>query len=104
MRDVLLFRFAVTNAPFAPLHGLLVVPVPLQPHPFHYENRALVTSGNQNWPNNRLASVCGSAAGVALRLRFTMRFSPPPLHFSRSPTADRSRIVYFPRAIRRDSA
>jgi len=40
-----------------------------------------------------ITSVCGSAAGVALRLRFTMRFSPPPLHFSRSPTADRSQII-----------
>ena len=48
--------------------------------------RALVTSGIRNVPHERRASVCGSAAGVALRLRFASRLSASaPL----SPLADR---------------
>jgi len=34
-------------------------------------------AGIRNVPQQRRASVCGSAAGVALRLRFAMRSSPP---------------------------
>jgi hypothetical protein len=34
------------------------------------------------WPQERRASVWGSAAGVALRLRFAKPPSPPALHFS----------------------
>ncbi len=44
-------------------------------------------------PHAWQASVCGSAAGVALRLRFAMRSSAPALLFPRSPTADRSQEV-----------
>ena len=41
-----------------------------------------------DWPHQRQASVCGSAA--ALRSGFVPAVSPPALHFPRSPTADRS--------------
>ena len=37
-----------------------------------------------HWPQERRASVCGSATGVALRLRFATRSSPPPLQFLRA--------------------
>jgi len=97
---------AVTNARFASLHGLLVVPVPLsttpapllKPRPRH--ERASATShksgGLPSAARRRaLRSGCDSL-GASLRL---------PLHFPRSPTADRSRktIFFAPSgALRRD--
>ena len=56
------------------------------------------------WPQERRASVCGSAAGVALRLRFARRSSAPSAPLS--PLADRrpKPQLDFPRAIRRISA
>jgi len=77
----------VTNARFASLHGRPVAPSPSRRCPFHSANRALVTSGICNVPQTRRASVCGSAAGVALRLRFARRSSPPSAPLS--PLADR---------------
>jgi hypothetical protein len=44
-----------------------------------------------DWPHQRRASVYGSAA--ALRSDFVPAVSPPALHFSRSPTTDRSQII-----------
>jgi len=41
-----------------------------------------------DWPQQRRASVCGSAA--ALRSGYVPAVSPPALHFPRSPPADRS--------------
>ncbi len=67
-------------------------PVALRRRPFHYANPRARHERQLHWPQQRRASVCGAAAGVALRLRFTTRFSPPPLHFSRSPSADRSLV------------
>ena len=63
---------------------------PSRPRPFHFANRALVTSGICNVPHERPASVCGSAA--ALRSGCDSLCAPlrSPLHFPRSPTADRS--------------
>lgn len=54
--------------------------------PFHFANHALVTSGICRAPQERRASVCGSAAGVALRLRFARHCSPPSAPLS--PPAD----------------
>ena len=86
---------AVTNARFASLHGLLVAPSPSRRRPFHSANRALVTSLNGAGPQVRRASVCGSAAGVALRLRFARRSSPLSAPRPRSPTADRSLLNWI---------
>ena len=67
---------------------------PSRPRPFRSANRALVTS--EHWQN------AARAAGFRLRLGGgTLRFGydslgaslRPPLHFSRSPTADRSQII-----------
>lgn len=82
---------AVTNARFASLHALPVAPSPSRRRPFRFSNRALVTSFHIAVPHQRRASVCGSAA--ALRSGFVPAVSPPALHFSRSPTADRSQLV-----------
>ena len=73
--------------PLPDLHALSVAPSPSRRRPFHSANRALVTSLHGAGPQERRASVCGSAAGVALRLRFAKRSSPPsaPLF----PLADR---------------
>ena len=63
-----------------------------RPHPLNFSNRALFTGLHGAGPQERRASVCGSAAGV-------------PLNLPRSPTADRSpfyRRVW--RDTRRDSA
>ena len=46
-----------------------------------------------DWPHQQRASVCGSAA--ALRSAFVPAVSPSPLHFLRSPTADRSLVGQF---------
>jgi len=51
---------AVTNARFASLHGLAVAPSPHRRRPFHFANRALVTSEHPQ-------SAAG-AAGFRLRL------------------------------------
>ena len=49
---------------------------PSRRSPFHYANCALVTSGIGRVAAKAAASVCGPAAGVALRLRCAMRFPP----------------------------
>jgi len=68
---------AVTNAWFASLHGLPVVPHSSRRRPFRFSNHALVTSlHGAKPPQERRASVCGLAAGAALRLRFAKRSSP----------------------------
>ena len=84
---------AVTNARFASLHGLSVAPSPSRRRPLRFSNRALVTSLHGAGPQERRASVCGSAA--ALRSGCNSLCAPlrPPLHFPRSPTADRSLSV-----------
>lgn len=94
---------AVTNARFASLHGLPVAPSPSRRRPFHFTNRALVTSLHGAGLHEQRASVCGSAAGVALGLRFTRRSSPLSALRSTSPLADRRPKPQFdfPRAIRR---
>jgi hypothetical protein len=61
-----------------------------RPRPFRFANRALVTSGIFGVPQESRASVCGSAAALrsdCVSLGASLR---PPLHFPRSPTADRS--------------
>ena len=92
---------AVTNARFAALHGLLVALFPL----------ADARSTPQIARSSRAAiELAATAAGfrlrsaAALRSAFVPAVSPSPLHFSRSPTADRSLCRYFLRAIRRCSA
>jgi len=76
--------------------GLLVAPFPLRPRLFRFAKNALVTSGH-----SQMAAI---AAGFRLWLGGgTLRFDSdtlnaalrPPLHFPRSPTADRSLKVYF---------
>jgi hypothetical protein len=63
-----------------------VAPFPSRRRPFRFSNRTLVTSLHGAGPQERRASVCGSAAGVALRLRFARRFSPLSAPLPRSPT------------------
>ena len=81
----------VTNARFccAP-RGCWFVPVPLSTAPVPLRKTVRSSrAGIRNVPQTRRASVCGSAAGVALRLRSAMRLSPPsaPLaHSPRTPT------------------
>ena len=74
---------------FASLHGLPVA-LPPRPRPVHFANRALVTSFTSS------SRISGGLPSVARRralrsgcdsLGATLR---PPLHFPRSPTADRS--------------
>ena len=79
----------------------MVAPFPLRPRLFRFAKRALVTSGTRSAAHERRASVCGSAAGVALRLRFAKRSSP--LSAPLSPLADRrpkliSKITFFTRS------
>jgi len=85
---------AVTNARLAPFHELPVGPVPSRPRPLHSANRALVTSEH--------FQIAATAAGFRLRLGGgTLRSGcdalnaslRPPLHFPRSPTADRSQKI-----------
>ena len=78
----------MTNAIFASLHRLdgrpvspATSPVPLR------KNCARPERASAMCHHERRASVCGSAAGVALRLRFAMRFSPPSA--SLAPLSDR---------------
>ena len=72
--------------------------------PVHFANRALVTSLHGAGPQERLASVCDSAAGVALRLRFAKRSSAPSAPLS--PLADRrpKPQLDFPCSVWRSSA
>ena len=82
---------AVTIARIATLHGLPVGPFSLSttPVPLH-KPRARHERQSRVGPQRRRASVCGSAA--ALRSGCDLLCAPlrPPLHFPRSPTADRS--------------
>ena len=87
---------AVTNARFASLHGLPVVPYAFSTTPIPLRKSA--RSSRACMVQGRKSGGLPSAArrrDVALRLRFAMRCSPPPLHFPRSPTADRSRTIIF---------
>ncbi len=77
---------AVTNARFASLHGLPVAPSPSRRRPFHYANRALVTSLHGE-AARAAAFRLRLGGGVALRLRSAKRFSPPSAPLS--PLADR---------------
>lgn len=86
---------AVTNARFAPLHGLPVAPVSLSTTP--------VPLRKPRARHELVWSMAASAEGfrlrlgsdVALRLRFARRSSPLSAPLSRSPTADRSRVSRF---------
>ncbi len=68
---------AVTNTRFASLHGLPVAPLPFDDARSTSQtarsSRACIAQNPRPWR----ASVCGSAAGVALRLRCAKRSSPP---------------------------
>jgi hypothetical protein len=65
-------------------------PVPSRRRPFRFSNRALVTSFDRAGPQMRRASVCGSAAALRSGYDSLNTSLRPPLHFPRSPTADRS--------------
>lgn len=83
-------KSAVTNARFASLHGLPVAPSPSRRRPLHFTNRALVTSWHS--AGRRRGRLPSAARRRALRsgcdaLGASRR---PPLHFPRSPNADRS--------------
>ena len=80
---------AATNVGFAPFHGLPVAPVTRATTPIPFR-KTHVRHGAMNWPQQRRASVCGSAA--ALRYGSVPAVSLPVLHCFRSPTADRSLI------------
>jgi hypothetical protein len=68
---------AVTNARFASFHGLPVGPHPLSTTPVPLrKSRARHERHSSRESHQRRASVCGSAPGVALWLRFAMRSSP----------------------------
>ena len=83
---------AVTNARFASLHGLPVVPVPLSTTPVPL----LKPRARHELAWCRTAT---RAAGFRLRLgggatlRLRSCVSPSALHFSRSPTTDRSQEI-----------
>ena len=91
------FAGAVTNARFAPLDGLPVVPVPLSTTPvLLHKPRARHEWAFAGMPRVRQASVCGSAAGRCAPSCDSLGASlRPPLHFPRSPTADRSLNGFF---------
>lgn len=77
---------AVTNARFAALLGLPVALLPFDDARSTTQIRALVTRGAfAGMPRVRQASVCGSAADVALRLHFAMRSIPAFSPLSRPP-------------------
>jgi len=87
----------VTNAIFASFHRLDGRPV----SPFDLacsasQKMRSSRAGIGELPQWRRASVCGSAAGVALRLRFAKRCSPPSAPLS--PLTDRrpKRFVFKP--------
>jgi hypothetical protein len=82
----------VTNARFAALHGLPVVPYAFSTTPVPLRKSARSSRAAMDWPQVRRASVCGSAA--ALRSGSVPAVSPPALHSFRSPTADRSQNSY----------
>ncbi|GEM_PF-4296495 len=78
----------MTNARFASFHGPPVIPYAFSTTPVPLRKSARSSrAALADYRISRRASVCGSAAGVALRLRIAMRFSPPsaPLF----PLADR---------------
>ena len=80
----------MTNARFAALHGLPVAPSPSRRRPFLSAKPRARHERQSNWPQQRRASVCGSAAALrsgCVPLDASLR---PPLHLPRSPTADRS--------------
>ncbi len=85
---------AVTNARFAALHGLPVAPSPSRRRPLRFSNRALVTSEHPHCAARaasfRLRLGGGRCAPAPIRLNASLR---PPLHFPRSPTADRSKVL-----------
>jgi hypothetical protein len=68
----------VTNARFAALHGLPVAPYTSRRRPFHSAKPRARHERQWCWPQQRRASVCGSAA--ALRSVFVPAVSPPALH------------------------
>ena len=88
-------RYAVTNARLLRSTGC---PSPPRRRPLHFTNRALVTSLHGAGPQERRASVCGSAAGGARRLRFARRLSPPSAPLSPPPDRRPKPDAYFPRA------
>ncbi len=78
--------FAVTNARFC--HVPRVAGSALSPLDRTRSTSQTVRSSRasiRNVPQQRRASVCGSAAGVALRLRFAMPSSPPSAPLAQSP-------------------
>jgi hypothetical protein len=84
-RDFLLFGFAVTSAIFASLHRLggrpispATTPVPLRKNRARHERQ-------WDWPQQRRASVCGSAAA----LRYGSVPAVSPLSAPLFPLADR---------------
>jgi hypothetical protein len=81
---------AVTSAFFASLHELKVGPVSLSTTPLPLHKARARHERQLNWPHQRRASVCGSAA--ALRSGSVPAVTPPALHCFRSPTADRSLV------------
>jgi hypothetical protein len=77
---------AVTNARIASLHGLHAARMPRNDAPAASQTARSSRACIVDKPQLRRASVCGSTAGVALRLRSAKRFSPPSA--PRSPLAD----------------
>ena len=86
-RVLTLNDYAVTNARFAPFHGLSVVPSPSDHARSTPQTARSSRAASAMCRMQRRASVCGSAAGVALRLRSARRSSP--LSAPLSPLADR---------------
>ena len=85
---------AATNARFASLHGLSVVPVPLSTTPVPLR-KARARHERASAMGRKSGGLPSAARRRALRsgcdsLNASLR---PPLHFPRSPTADRSQII-----------
>ena len=85
-------RLAVTNTRFAAFHGLPVVPVPLSTTPAPLRKSRARHERQWDWPQQRRASVCGSAAALRSGCDSLNAALRSPLHFPRSPAADRSRV------------
>ena len=88
----------MTNSPFAPLHGP-TAPLFPQPCPFHCAKGDLVTSGILAKTQSRCASVCGSAADVALRLRSRRLSACAPL-FPLAARRPKRRLIFHRAASR----